>query len=329
MLDLIGRPGLEGLGGGASPMFVRRESARREGKDTLLIMSLQETKRPRLRPIDPDSISGTSGIVSDSDLASVRRAGPAVPQFTATDAPLYRQLSTILKEQILTGALAPGDQLPTEAKLVDAYRVSRITVRQALKILAEERLIRREAGRGTFVLENRGRLPEAYRLNGSMADLVAMEQGTEEKLLDRRDVAAEPKDQEIFDLGEEEQVTRCERLQFLGKEPFGLSINRLPPDIVTKLHPDDWQEGSLFHALTQRLEERLLLAEQTIRATLADATLARLLRVHIGAPVLAVERLIRASTGRAVARVSSRYRADLFSLNVQFEPNVRESAAKE
>ena len=291
-------------------------------------MSLQETRRPPLRPIDPDTISGASGIVSNTSLTGLEGTDVAVPQFTATDAPLYRQLSTILKEQILTGALAPGDQLPTEAKLVDAYRVSRITVRQALKILAEERLIRREAGRGTFVLENRG-LPEAYRLNGSMADLVAMEKGTEEKLLDRREVEVEPKDQRVFGLGDEARVTRCERLQFLGNEPFGLSVNRLPPGIVAKLDRDDWREGSLFHALTQRLEERLLLAEQTIRATLADATLARLLRVNIGAPVLAIERLVQTATGRVVARVSSRYRADLFSLNVQFEPCVGDSAAKE
>lgn len=298
------------------------------GKGRFFAMSLQETSRPPLRPIDPDAISGNPGLVSDSDPSQILEAGVPAPQFTATDAPLYRQLSAILKEQILSGALAPGDQLPTEAKLVDAYQVSRITVRQALKILAEEGLIRREAGRGTFVLENRG-LPEAYRLNGSMDDLVAMERGTKEKLLDRREVMAESKDQEVFGLGSGDLVTKCERLRFLDKEPFGFSINRLPPDVVAKLRQEDWQEGSLFHALAQRLGDRLRLTEQTIRATLADATLARLLCVNIGAPVLAVERLIQTDAGRPVARVSSRYRADIFTLNVQFEPAAAETLAKE
>ena len=66
---------------------------------------------------------------------------------------LYHQIEAILLEQIVTGEFAPGTQLPTEKELCDLYHVSRPTVRQALVGLESQNLVRREQGRGTFVLE--------------------------------------------------------------------------------------------------------------------------------------------------------------------------------
>lgn len=66
--------------------------------------------------------------------------------------PLYYQLEMLIKEQIRNGTLAPGDQLPTEEALCETYDVSRAPVRQALAALAQEGLIERRPGIGTFVI---------------------------------------------------------------------------------------------------------------------------------------------------------------------------------
>jgi DNA-binding transcriptional regulator YhcF (GntR family) len=55
--------------------------------------------------------------------------------------PMYRQIADALREQINAGELKPGDALPTESSLQDAFSVSRVTVRQALKLLTEEHII--------------------------------------------------------------------------------------------------------------------------------------------------------------------------------------------
>ncbi|MCA9908001.1 MAG: GntR family transcriptional regulator, partial [Anaerolineae bacterium] len=47
--------------------------------------------------------------------------------------PLYRQLYDTLRQQISTGALQPGDPLPTEEQLTEAYGISRVTTRKALQ----------------------------------------------------------------------------------------------------------------------------------------------------------------------------------------------------
>ena len=53
-----------------------------------------------------------------------------------------------------------------------------------------------------------------------------------------------------------------------------------------------------------------------MRATLADASLARLLHTPIGAPILSVDRVVRTDTGEAVEKVHTYYRGDIYSLTV-------------
>lgn len=67
--------------------------------------------------------------------------------------PLYRQIADELREQIKSGVLEPGQQLPTEAELRDRYRASRNTVRDAIKWLISLNLVESKPGQGTFVAE--------------------------------------------------------------------------------------------------------------------------------------------------------------------------------
>lgn len=65
--------------------------------------------------------------------------------------PPYYQLANILRRQIATGALRPGDRLPSEVQLCERYEVSPMTARRALTILLDEGLVTAARGRGTFV----------------------------------------------------------------------------------------------------------------------------------------------------------------------------------
>lgn len=63
----------------------------------------------------------------------------------------YEAISRALKQQIQEGLYSDGDRLPTEYELMEQYSVSRHTVRQALKQLEFEGLIKSIRGNGTFV----------------------------------------------------------------------------------------------------------------------------------------------------------------------------------
>ena len=67
---------------------------------------------------------------------------------------LYEQIYSNLKTAILNGSYQAGDQLPTEKELIDKYNVSRLTAKNAIALLVEERLVERIPGKGTFVLDN-------------------------------------------------------------------------------------------------------------------------------------------------------------------------------
>lgn len=84
----------------------------------------------------------------------------------------YAVVAQTLREQILGGAFAIGARLPPERELSEHFAVSRQTVRAALRLLREERLVTSRQGAGTMVATPRS--SEAFRLAAnSIDDLVA------------------------------------------------------------------------------------------------------------------------------------------------------------
>jgi DNA-binding GntR family transcriptional regulator len=65
--------------------------------------------------------------------------------------PMYRQIARDLRQQIESGALPPGEKLPTEQQLSEKYEASRNTIRDAIKWLTSRTLVETRAGQGTFV----------------------------------------------------------------------------------------------------------------------------------------------------------------------------------
>ena len=65
--------------------------------------------------------------------------------------PLSIQLEQIIKSRILKGEFSPGDKIPTEKELCEIYKVSIITVRQAISNLVKDGFIIRKQGKGTFI----------------------------------------------------------------------------------------------------------------------------------------------------------------------------------
>jgi GntR family transcriptional regulator len=60
---------------------------------------------------------------------------------TDPDRPFWKQLADALREQVITGQLAPGDPLPAEAELMREFGSSRTSVRRAVAQLRAEGLL--------------------------------------------------------------------------------------------------------------------------------------------------------------------------------------------
>jgi GntR family transcriptional regulator len=83
--------------------------------------------------------------------------------------PAYLQLAGIIKRMIANGEYPPGSRIPANSILSRSYGVAVMTVRQAIGILAEQGLLKRIHGRGTFVCG-----PDWTRANFNMVGLMEM-----------------------------------------------------------------------------------------------------------------------------------------------------------
>ena len=98
-----------------------------------------------------------------------------MPQSTmakhANSDPRYIQLASSLTEAITAGIYAVGAVLPTEKALCEQYTASRHTVREALRRLSEQGMVKRRQGSGTVVISDRPKI-KYNQFVGSIDDLM-------------------------------------------------------------------------------------------------------------------------------------------------------------
>jgi DNA-binding GntR family transcriptional regulator len=72
---------------------------------------------------------------------------------TMPDPRVYRRLAALLRDQITSGILAPGEKVPPIEELRQEHRHSRQTVTKAMRVLEDEGLISRWPGLGYYVAD--------------------------------------------------------------------------------------------------------------------------------------------------------------------------------
>ncbi len=203
--------------------------------------------------------------------------------------PLHRQMFLVLRDQIASGGLAPGDALPSEEALGKLYEVSRITVRRALQDLTELGYILRRQGRGTYVADRpeAGR-PNAYSLRAS---LQRAQTETKATVIEFEKRKAPPLIRQALRLRENSNALYILRLRLQGGQPVMLTEAWLPAHHQTAVTADALGRRALYELL-EASGVRLGRFVQEITAEIADPTRARLLATDIGSALLRIDRLI-------------------------------------
>src|SRR5215203_6902099 len=82
----------------------------------------------------------------------VRLVSPDGPRLMVIrNSTAYSFIADVLRREILRGTLGAGQKMPPERELGSRFSASRITIRRALQILADELLVVRRQGSGTYV----------------------------------------------------------------------------------------------------------------------------------------------------------------------------------
>ena len=163
--------------------------------------------------------------------------------------PMYRQIADALREKISEGELKPGDALPTESSLQEAFNVSRVTVRQALKLLTEEQIVESIQGSGTYVKEERVNY-DIYQLTGFYEKLADRNVDTHSEVSIFEVLKADAKLAEKLNLSHDDKVWHVKRVRFIKQKPVNLEETWMP----LALFPDlTWEvmENSKYHYVEQ------------------------------------------------------------------------------
>ena len=217
--------------------------------------------------------------------------------------PLHIQVRETIRRQVKAGELIDkSGRLMTEAELGKHFGVSRITIRNAIKPLVDEGMFERERGRGTFLRTNQpenwvGRLmgfSETIKDAGYRPGAKILLQGMTNK-----------HDAEVRSQLRERAVWQLKRVRLADDIPIAIEHAFYPPDIGLELEKRDLTSIVMYRVFEAEIGFNIKEATQTISASLADATSAKLLGVKPGGPLLSIERLTVNTDGRPLELLRS------------------------
>jgi GntR family transcriptional regulator len=229
-----------------------------------------------------------------------------------------RRVYLILRDRILSNALAPGARLPTEVDLARFHRVSRVTVRRALAELSREQLIERRRASGTRVIYQPSSKPMTADIANVLATLVEMGERTTSRLLSFGYVPASGPVAEALGVGADERLQRSVRVRSTAGQPFSHLTAHVPERIGLTYSRKELATTPLL-ALLERSGVKIERAAQRVSAVLATPETAQALKVRVGSPLIELVRVVYDSNGRGVEHLHALYRPDRYNLEMELE----------
>lgn len=227
--------------------------------------------------------------------------------------PAYHQVARLLRGRIDRGDWRADAQLPTELELAEEFRVSRSTIRQALKQLAEESYIRREHGKGTFASP-----PTRFVLADLSLPLGLAYRSRAQGLgfaVVQRVLAIAPVADELvahhlgIDLGAD--AVLFEREVLLDGVLAAISTSWLPADRFSSVVDAGMREDSVSLTLRETFHVDLARYENEIEVHDADAERASILGISLTDPLLILTAVCYAKDQSVVEVSRTGWRADM------------------
>ena len=171
------------------------------------------------------------------------RADAAAPVFQ----PLWRQIRALIVADLEAGAWKPGEAIPSELDLAARFGVSQGTVRKAIDALADENLLVRRQGKGTFVATH-----TEEKVSGPRFLRIRRDDGVDEypasRIVDLRRGKASAEVARLLELKPGEPVLVVRRVLELGGAPVVLDEITLPAALfrgLTRARLDAYR-GSMY-----------------------------------------------------------------------------------
>lgn len=229
--------------------------------------------------------------------------------------PLYHQIYLQLREEIVNGSRPFGSRLPPEQELAENFGVSRITARRALAELAETNLVGRKRRVGTHVIYQSPVRPIEGSIDQALESLITYGRKTQVRILDLDTIPARVPVTEALGIAAGDPVLRVARVRLLDDQPISHLVSYVPAELAGSMTRTSLKSTPMLSLLEQS-GVQIGAASQVITASLADASLANMLEVEIGSPILRVSRTVYDADRRPVQHVIAQFRPDLYQIKL-------------
>lgn len=232
--------------------------------------------------------------------------------------PLWAQLRDDLRRRAGLGEFA--EAFPSEMALVDAYGVSRNTVRDALRRLRSDGTV--VAGRG-----RRPRLGDQVEIEQPLGALYSLYDSVEAAGLEPTSVVQSllvveaPEVARRLDLPSKTPLVHLERLRLADGEPLALDRVWFPAEIAEPLLGVDFTRVGFYDELASRIGIRLTGGRERLRAVTPTRTERFLLELPPGVAAFSIERLGYVRE-RPVEWRHTIVRGDRFSVVAEFSAGI-------
>lgn len=231
--------------------------------------------------------------------------------------PLYLQLAEIFRRRIAEGDWPVKEQLPPLDKLMEEFKVARVTIRQALNLLEQEGLIVRYRAKGSFVLKR----PNSEHWLSLRTDLPSLEGVL--RNADTRFVTTRPAERAPYI--EEAEGTPAPAYQYLRREIsrdgviYAIVDIHLDRRLYERYDDRDLEQKSITGMLFEDKRIGPFEGLQTLTISTADAETSRLLDMPINAPIARVRRVLRDADGQVAYLANVVYRGEFVKLDIKLE----------
>ena len=229
--------------------------------------------------------------------------------------PYYQQVRIELMGMLQSGKIKPGDLLPPEKDLANAYLVSRQTIRQAIGLLASDNMLERTPGRGTTILESKNRLK--FFLDQSFAQqIISMGLTPHSEVLRKKISTIDGSAPGTLQPKKGSPALELFRLRFGDDYPIGIQYTIIVTDLCPDLHAQDFEKESLYRLLLNKYKLFIVRIDHTVSAVFPDEWHKNLLKVTNNSPLILVNTTAYLDNNEPIEASTSYYRADRYEFSI-------------
>jgi GntR family transcriptional regulator len=206
----------------------------------------------------------------------------------------------------------------SERELGEKFKVSRMTVRQALTEMIREGILYTQVGKGTYVGDSKIK-QELQTLTGFTEDMAARGTVASGQVLEARIIPATLTLAAIFSVPMNSELVLLSRLRLSDGMPLAIEVAYVLHRVCPGILQYDFSKESLYNILAAHFNTILVRAEQTMEASLASPKEAELLQITSPSPVLRIERFSYNEQNTLVEYVVSVYRGDRYKFHTTLQ----------